>query len=64
MQEQNITETTTATTIFLRDDMQPISLTSRVDDEHTIEKKFTESSTVKIEQKKEKSQPKLSKPPG
>ena len=56
--ENNATETTTAaTTIFLREDQQPISLTSR-DDNQSIEKEAStespESTTIKAETKKSK----------
>lgn len=51
--ENNATETTTMApgTIFLRDDQQPISLTSRFDKDDSIEKDSTEESNRKEERK-------------
>ncbi|XP_023318034.1 uncharacterized protein LOC111694360 [Trichogramma pretiosum] len=49
LMENNINETTTQTTIFLRDEVEPISLTSRQDEEHSVEvgdTDFTEESVT------------------
>lgn len=59
--ENNATETTTATTIFLREDQQPISLTARQEADKSVEKDSTESS-VERETKKEKTYIKIMKP--
>ncbi|OXU26654.1 hypothetical protein TSAR_000890 [Trichomalopsis sarcophagae] len=61
LMENNATETTTATTIFLREDQQPISLTARQDGDKSVEKDTAESSVEK-EVKKEKTYIKIMKP--
>lgn len=60
LMDNNATETTTATTIFLRENQQPVSLTARQDVDKSLEKES--KSSAEKEEKKERTYIKISKP--